>query len=79
MLNTLSKILIFLLLTSYTSVFPLVADEIKDQKIIQLERLLKVYIEENNAKGQAEYFKTRGKADDLTNYSLIILKQYGGF
>ena len=47
MLNTLSKILMYLLLTSYTSVFPLVADEIKDQKIIQLERLLKVYIEEN--------------------------------
>ena len=46
-----------------------------------LESLMqwKVYIEENNAKGQAEYFKTRGKADDLTNYSLIILKQYGGF
>ena len=38
-----------------------------------------VYIEENNAKGQAEYFKTRGKAEDLTNYSLTILKQYGGF
>ena len=47
MLNTLPKILMYLLLTSYTSVSPLVADEIKDQKIIQLERLLKVYIEEN--------------------------------
>tara|TARA_B100002019_G_C21254027_1_gene592832 strand:- start:380 stop:1162 length:783 start_codon:yes stop_codon:yes gene_type:complete len=46
-----------------------------------LESLMqwKVYIEENNAKGQAEYFKTRGKAEDLTNYSLTILKQYGGF
>ena len=47
MLNTLPKILMYLLLTSYTSVSPLVADEIKNQKIIQLERLLKVYIEEN--------------------------------
>ena len=35
--------------------------------------------EENNAKGQAEYFKARGKTEDLTNYSLRILKQYGGF
>ena len=41
--------------------------------------LWKVYIEENNAKGQAEYFKNRGKTEDLTNYSLRILKQYGGF
>ena len=36
-------------------------------------------IEENNAKGQAEYLKNRGKTEDLTNYSLRILKQYGGF
>ena len=41
--------------------------------------LWKVYIEENNAQGQAEYFKNRGKAEDLTNFSLVILKQYGGF
>ena len=41
--------------------------------------LWKVYIEENNAQGHAEYFKNRGKAEDLTNYSLRILKQYGGF
>ena len=41
--------------------------------------LWKVYIEENNAMGQAEYFKYRGKTEDLTNYSLRILKQYGGF
>ncbi len=46
-----------------------------------LESLMqwKVFIEENNAKGQAEYFKARGKTEDLTNYSLRILKQYGGF
>ena len=41
--------------------------------------LWKVYIEENNSKGQAEYFKNRGKVEELTNYSLRILKQYGGF
>tara|TARA_B100001059_G_scaffold27797_1_gene22544 strand:- start:522 stop:1220 length:699 start_codon:yes stop_codon:yes gene_type:complete len=41
--------------------------------------LWKVFIEENNAKGQAEYFKNRGKTEDLTNYSLRILKSYGGF
>jgi hypothetical protein len=41
--------------------------------------LWKVYIEQNNSKGQAEYFKNRGKVEELTNYSLRILKQYGGF
>ena len=41
--------------------------------------LWKVFIEENNAKGQAEYFKNRGKTEDLTNFSLRILKSYGGF
>ena len=41
--------------------------------------LWKVFIEENNADGQAEYFKSRGKTEDLTNFSLRILKQYGGF
>jgi hypothetical protein len=41
--------------------------------------LWKVYIEQNNSKGQAEYFKNRGKVEELTNYSLRILKQYGSF
>ena len=40
--------------------------------------LWKVYVE-GNTKGQAEYFKNRGKVDDITNFSLRILKQYGGF
>ena len=46
-----------------------------------LESLMewKVYIEEKKAKGHAEYFKTRGETKDLNNYSLKILKQYGGF
>ena len=41
--------------------------------------LWKVFIEQNNSKGQAEYFKSRGKVEETTNYSLRILKQYGGF
>ena len=46
---------------------------------LQSLMLWKVHIEENNADGQAEYLKSRGKTEDLTNYSLRILKQYGGF
>ena len=46
---------------------------------LQSLMLWKVFIEENNADGQAEYFKSRGKTEDLTNFSLRILKQYGGF
>ena len=46
---------------------------------LQSLMLWKVFIEENNADGQAEYFNSRGKTEDLTNFSLRILKQYGGF
>ena len=46
---------------------------------LQSLMLWKVFIEENNADGQAEYFRSRGKTEDLTNFSLRILKQYGGF
>ncbi|MDC3077341.1 hypothetical protein OA327_01355 [Flavobacteriales bacterium] len=46
---------------------------------LQSLMLWKVFIEENNADGQAEYFSSRGKTEDLTNFSLRILKQYGGF
>ena len=46
---------------------------------LQSLMLWKVFIEENNADGQAEYFKSRGKTEDLTNFSLRILRQYGGF
>jgi len=38
----------------------------------------KVYIEEN-PDAMAEYFNTRGEVKELGNFSLQILKQYGGF
>ena len=36
---------------------------------LQSLMLWKVHIEENNPEGQAEYLKSRGKTEDLTNYS----------
>ena len=38
----------------------------------------KVYVEEN-PEALAEYFSTRGEVKELGNFSLRILKQYGGF
>ena len=38
----------------------------------------KLYVEEN-PEALAEYFSTRGKVIELGNFSLQILKQYGGF
>jgi len=46
---------------------------------LQSLMLWKVFIEENNADGQAEYLSSRGKVVELGNFSLRILRQYGGF
>ena len=45
-----------------------------------LEALMKwkVYVEQNT-EGMTEYFSSRGEVKELGNYSLQILKQYGGF
>ena len=38
----------------------------------------KLYVEENT-EGMTEYFSSRGEVKELGNFSLQILKQYGGF
>tara|TARA_B100001093_G_scaffold31106_1_gene26909 strand:+ start:543 stop:1235 length:693 start_codon:yes stop_codon:yes gene_type:complete len=45
-----------------------------------LEALMKwkVYVEQNT-EGMTEYFSSRGEVKELGNFSLQILKQYGGF